>query len=55
MDKRCSLSSLQPPEASRIKSALAGLRDTIADDDQLQALASIIFDGLLVSIEKGPK
>ncbi|UCV09550.1 chromate resistance protein ChrB domain-containing protein [Dechloromonas denitrificans] len=46
---------VQPPEASGIESALAGLRDTIADDDQLLALASIVFDGLLASFEKGPK
>jgi hypothetical protein len=42
----------QPPEAVGIESALAGLRDTILDDDQLLALASNVFDGLLVSFEK---
>lgn len=46
---------VQPPEAAGIESALAGLRDTIPDDDQLLALASHIFDGLLASFEKGPK
>uniref|UniRef100_UPI00289F264D chromate resistance protein ChrB domain-containing protein n=1 Tax=Limnohabitans sp. TaxID=1907725 RepID=UPI00289F264D len=46
---------VQPPEAIGIESALAGLRDTILDDDQLLALASNIFDGLLASFEKGPK
>ncbi|MCE1181251.1 MAG: chromate resistance protein [Rhodocyclales bacterium] len=46
---------VQPPEAAGIESALAGLRDTITDDDQLLALASHIFDGLLASFEKGPK
>lgn len=46
---------VQPPEAAGIESALAGLRDTILDDDQLLALASNIFDGLLASFEKGPK
>ena len=46
---------VQPPEASGIESALAGMRDTINDDDQLLALASAIFDGLLASFEKGPK
>lgn len=46
---------VQPPEAVGIESALAGLRDTILDDDQLQALASAIFDGLQASFEKGPK
>ena len=46
---------VQPPEAVGIETALAGLRDTILDDDQLLALASNIFDGLLVSFEKGLK
>lgn len=46
---------VQPPEAAGIESALAGLRDTILDDDRLLALASHIFDGLLASFEKGPK
>lgn len=46
---------VQPPEAVGIESALAGLRDTILDDDQLLALASAIFDGLQASFEKGPK
>ncbi len=46
---------VQPPEAVGIESALAGLRDTILDDDQLLSMASHIFDGLLASFEKGPK
>ena len=46
---------VQPPEAVGIECALAGLRDTVSDDDQLLALAGIIFDGLLASFEKGPK
>lgn len=46
---------VQPPEAVGIESALAGLRESITDDDQLLALASNIFDGLLASFEKGPK
>jgi hypothetical protein len=46
---------VQPPEAVGIESALAGLRDTIAEDDQLLALASHIFDGLQAFFEKGPK
>ena len=46
---------VQPLEAVGIESALAGLRDTVTDDDQLLALASNIFDGLLASFEKGPK
>lgn len=46
---------VQPLEAAGIESALAGLRDTITDDDQLLALTSNIFDGLLATFEKGPK
>ena len=46
---------VQPPEAVGIESALAGLRDTILDDDQLLTLASNIFDGLMASFEKGQK
>ena len=46
---------VQPPEAAGIEGALAGLRDTILNDDQLLALASNIFDGLLASFEKGQK
>jgi hypothetical protein len=40
------------PEAAGIEGALAGLRDTVADDDQLLQLAGSIFDGLLASFEK---
>lgn len=46
---------VQPPEAVGIESTLAGLRDTITNDDQLLVLASSIFDGLMASFEKGPK
>lgn len=46
---------IEPPEASGIESALAGLRDTVSDDDQLLVLASHIFDGLVASFEKGPQ
>ncbi len=46
---------VQPPEAAGIEGTLAGLRDTILDDDQLFALASHIFDGLLASFVKGQK
>lgn len=38
-----------PPEASGVDSVLAGLRDTIADDDQLLERACAVFDGLLAS------
>ena len=46
---------VQPLEAVGIESTLAGLRDTILDDDQLLVLAGSIFDGLLASFEKGSK
>lgn len=46
---------VQPPEAAGIESALAGMRDTITDDDQLLALAGHLLDGLLASFEKDPK
>jgi hypothetical protein len=46
---------VQPPEALGIECALAGLRDTVTDDDQLLGLACNIFDGLLASFEKGPR
>lgn len=43
---------VQPPEAIGIESALAGLRDTVLDDDQLLLLAGSLFDGLLASFQK---
>ena len=43
---------VQPPESVGIETVLAGLRESITDDDQLLALASGVFDGLLVSFEK---
>lgn len=43
---------IRPPEAAGIESLLAGLRESIADDDQLLAAASAVFDGLLVSFGK---
>lgn len=46
---------VQPAEAIGIESALAGLRDTVLDDDQLASMAGNLFDGLLASFEKGVK
>lgn len=46
------IGGMQPPEAAGVESVLAGLRDTIPDDDQLLALASSVFDGLLVTYGK---
>ena len=43
---------VQPPEAAGIQQVLAGLCDSIADDDQLLKLAGSVFDGLLASFEK---
>lgn len=43
---------VQPPESIGIESALAGLRDTVLDDDQLLTLAGSLFDGLLASFQK---
>lgn len=42
---------LQPPEAAGLEGVLKGLRDTILDDDQLLASASIVFDGLLATFK----
>ncbi|WP_375739258.1 chromate resistance protein ChrB domain-containing protein [Pseudomonas boanensis] len=41
-----------PAEAAGIERVLAGLRETIADDDQLLAAAGAIFDGLLAAFVK---
>ncbi len=43
---------IQPPESQGIERVLAGLRDTIPDDDQLLATASIVFDGLIAAFEQ---
>jgi hypothetical protein len=43
---------IQPPEAAGIEQVLAGLRDTMSDDDHLLAAASSIFDGLLITYQK---
>ncbi|WP_211454307.1 chromate resistance protein ChrB domain-containing protein [Collimonas antrihumi] len=43
---------VQPPESAGIESVLAGLREAIKDDDQLQATASSMFDGLLTAFQK---
>lgn len=43
---------VQVPEAAGVESVLAGLRDTLHDDDQLLAAASGIFDGLLNSFSR---
>ncbi len=44
---------VQPPEAVGIESVLAGLRETLIQDDSLLTAASAVFDGLLASFDKG--
>lgn len=41
-----------PPEAAGVERVLAGMRDAIADDDQLVLVANGVFEGLLASFEK---
>jgi hypothetical protein len=41
-----------PPEAPGVERVLAGMRDAIADDDQLVQAAAGVFEGLLVAFEK---
>ena len=43
---------IQPPEAEGIEKVLAGLRESIQDDDQLLTTACQLFDGLLISFNK---
>jgi hypothetical protein len=42
----------QPVEAAGVERVLAGLRETITNDDHLLAAASAIFDGLLAGFVK---
>ncbi|MGZ5008431.1 MAG: chromate resistance protein ChrB domain-containing protein [Methylobacter sp.] len=44
---------IQPPEAVGIETVLAGLRDTVGDDDRLLVSAGAVFDSLLAAFEKG--
>lgn len=44
---------IQPPEAAGVESILAGLRDSITDDDLLLATVCSLFDGLLVNYKTG--
>ncbi|MDH0731455.1 chromate resistance protein [Pseudomonas sichuanensis] len=45
----------QPAEASGIERVLAGLRESIGDDDQLTTVAGGIFDGLLTAFASEEK
>lgn len=42
---------VEPPEASGVERVMAGLREAIADDDQLMFVASGVFEGLRVAFE----
>lgn len=43
---------VQPPEAAGIESVLAGMQESIPQDDQLLIAASAVFDGLLADFDK---
>jgi hypothetical protein len=43
---------VQPPEATGVESALAGMHTAITDDDALLASVSAVFDGLLTTFQK---
>jgi hypothetical protein len=43
---------VMPPEAAGVERVLAGMRDVIADDDQLLGAAAGVFEGLWVTFEK---
>lgn len=42
---------VQPPEAAGVERVLAGMREAIADDDQLLQLAAGVFEGLLTAFQ----
>ncbi|MNU03495.1 Chromate resistance exported protein [compost metagenome] len=44
----------QPAEAAGVERVLAGLRETLTDDDQLLTAASSLFDGLLAAFVEEP-
>ena len=44
---------IQPPEAIGVETVLAGLRDTVGNDDQLLVSAGAVFDSLLAAFDKG--
>lgn len=44
---------IQPSEAMGVEAVLAGLRDTVGNDDQLLTATSAVFDSLLAAFEKG--
>jgi hypothetical protein len=44
---------VQPPESVGLESILAGMRESITNDDQLLSAASSVFDAMLLSFNKG--
>ena len=42
---------VQPPEAAGVERVLAGMREAIADDDQLMQVAGGVFEGLLTAFQ----
>ncbi|MDP2902219.1 MAG: chromate resistance protein [Methylovulum sp.] len=47
------IGGIQTPEAPGVEAVLAGLCDTVSDDDQLLISAGTLFDSLLATFEKG--
>ena len=47
------IGGVQPPEAVGVESVLAGLRESMADDDALLSAASSVFDALLTRFDAG--
>lgn len=45
------IGGVQPPDAAGVETILAGLRESITDDDKLLATACSLFDGLQMSFE----
>lgn len=46
---------VQPSEAAGVESVLAGLRETVSDDDEFLACANNVFDGLFATFNKNTK
>ena len=42
---------VQPPEAAGVERVLAGMREAITDDDQLQLVSAGVFEGLLTAFQ----
>jgi hypothetical protein len=47
------IGGVQPPEAAGVEIVLAGMRECIANDDELLIAASSVFDGLLTHFTTG--